>query len=204
MATFITHPLFGAGAAYAVGQSSPKLRKFIALSALCQWLPDIDVLSYAVSVPEQTWLGHRGMAHSLLFAGLIAYGVLRYGYRELRTASQHWWALYAWFFVMTALHGVFDAMVADSLGVAFFWPLDTTRYHLSWQPFLDVPIAAAELLGKRFWYAVFVESQLFSLALASLFVAMRLVETWGMRHSTSMLPQSFTAEQWPVEKGSIS
>jgi inner membrane protein len=197
MATFITHPLFGAGAAYAVGQSRQQTRKFVVLSALCQWLPDIDVLSYVVALPEQQPLGHRGMMHSLVFASLIALAVLRYGYRELRVASPGWWTMYAWFFVLTALHGVFDAMVADSLGVAFFWPFDSTRYHLPWQPFFDVPITAAELLGGQFWYAVFVESQFCSLMLSGLFVLMRLAETWGMRQPAQVLPpmQTLAADQ---------
>src|SRR5262245_34618533 len=144
MATFITHPLFGAGAAYVVGQSRQATWKFIVLSALCQWLPDIDVFSYVLTIQEQHPLGHRGVAHSLVSAGLLALGVLRYGYPELRIAAPHWWSMYTWFFVLTALHGVFDAMVADSLGIAFFWPFDSTRYHLPWQPFIDMPITASE------------------------------------------------------------
>jgi inner membrane protein len=176
MATFLTHPLFGAGAAYVVGQSRPGVKKFMLLSAVCQWVPDIDVLAYMFAIPEQHALGHRGLAHSLLFAGLVALCTVRYGYRELRRGSARWWALSVWFFVMTGLHGVFDGMVADSLGVAFFWPFAMTRYHLTWQPFIDVPIEAPVLWGARFWYAVFVESQLFSLLLAGVFVVMRLAE----------------------------
>jgi inner membrane protein len=197
MATFITHPLFGAGAAYVVGQSSKGVRKFIVLSALCQWLPDIDVVSYLFAINEQHALGHRGLTHSLVFAGLVALGILWYGYRDLRIASPGWWTMYTWFFVMTALHSVFDAMVASSLGVAFFWPLDTTRYQLPWQPFVDVPVEAAYLWSGRFWYAVFVESQLFSLLLAGLFVVMRLAETRGGRQPTERLApmHTLTADQ---------
>jgi inner membrane protein len=197
MATFITHPLFGAGAAYVVGQSSKGARKFIVLSAICQWLPDIDVLSYLFAINEQHALGHRGLAHSLVFAALLALGILRYGYRDLRPASPGWWIMSAWFFVLTALHGVFDAMVASSLGVAFFWPFDTTRYQLPWQPFIDVPVEVSYLWSGRFWYAVFVESQFFSLLLAGLFVAIRLAETWAGRQPTERLSpmQTLTADQ---------
>jgi hypothetical protein len=67
---------------------------------------------------------------------------------------------------MTALHGVFDAMVFDSLGVAFLAPFDTTRYQLPWQPLVDVPIAWSVLRGQL-WYAQLVEGQFFGL----LFVA---------------------------------
>ena len=197
MATCFTHPLFGAGAAYVVGQSRRDIKKFMLLSAVCQCLPDIDVLAYVFAIPESSALGHRGMFHSLVFAGLLALCVLRYGYRELAIGGAKWWRMYAWFFVLTGLHGVFDGMVADSLGIAYFWPFDGTRYHLTWQPFIDVPIEGPVVLEARFWFAVFVESQLFSLVLAGMFVVMRLTETWGRPQPASGLTpiQAFSADQ---------
>lgn len=56
-------------------------------------------------------------------------------------------------------HPPFDAMVEGPLGVAFFWPLDNTRYLLQWRPFIDVPIQTSVVCGAMFWRAVLVECQ---------------------------------------------
>jgi inner membrane protein len=173
MATFISHPLFGAGAAYMVSPSRQGRWKFVLLSTLCQWLPDIDTLAYLFTINESHLLGHRGFAHPLLFAALVALCVVRCGYRHLSTTSPRWWMLCGWFFLMTALHGVFDAMVFDSLGVAFFAPFDSSRYKLPWQPLVDVSIAWSVLQGQL-WYAQWVECQFFGLLFAGWFVVMRL------------------------------
>ena len=173
MATFISHPLFGAGAAYMISPARQGRRKFVLLSTLCQWLPDIDTFAYLFAINESHPLGHRGFAHSLLFAALVALCVVRCCYRQVSTASWRWWTLCSWFFLMTALHGIFDAMVFDSLGVAFFAPFDTTRYQLPWQPLVDVPIVWSALQGQL-WYAQLVECQFFGLLFAGWFVVMRL------------------------------
>ena len=54
MATFVTPPLFGRGAAYALSELRQEARKFILLSVFCQWIPDIDTLSYLVPIEETT------------------------------------------------------------------------------------------------------------------------------------------------------
>jgi inner membrane protein len=175
MATFLTHPLFGASAAYVVSPSRHGRRKFVLLSTVCQWLPDIDTFAYLFAISDSHPLGHRGLAHSLVFAALVALCVVRCWYREMHTFSQRWWTMCGWFFLLTALHGVFDAMVFSSCGVAFLWPFDNTRYHLPWQPLVDVPIAFSALQGQL-WYAVLVECQFFSLLLVGLFVMMRVAD----------------------------
>ena len=67
-------------------------------------------------------------------------------------------------------HLLFDAMVEGPLGVAFFWPLDNTRYLRPWRPFIDVPIQTSVIYGAMFWRAVLVECQVFSLLLIVPFV----------------------------------
>jgi hypothetical protein len=63
------------------------------------------------------------------------------GYRRHALARSRWWALVIWCWALMALHGVFDAMVDASLGVALFWPVDSLRYRLAWRPLVDVPIS---------------------------------------------------------------
>lgn len=116
-----------------------------------------------------------GLAHSGLFAVIVALLVMPHGYREVKRGSMRWWTLCGWFWVITLLHGIVDAMVASSLGMAFFWPFTSMRYNLPWQPLIDVPIVFSALYGRPFWYAVLVECQVFSLVLVSLFVLMRLL-----------------------------
>jgi inner membrane protein len=192
MATFLTHPLFGAGAAYVISHPHKPTKKFVLLSTLCQWLPDIDTVAYLFPISERHALGHRGLAHSGLFAVFVALLMMRFCYREVPRGSRHWWALCGWFWVMTLLHGIFDAMVDSSLGVAFFWPFTSVRYNLPWQPLIDVPIVFSALYGSQFWYAVLVECQFFSLLLVSLFVLMRVLEP-AMRRSPSPFLSSTVA-----------
>ena len=173
MATFLTHPLFGAAAATALtrnlpGPKAPSGRKFVILSTLCQWLPDLDTCAYLLPIAEHHPFGHRGLMHSPVFAFALALIVMHYAYRAIKPGTAHWWRLTAWFFLVTAAHGLFDALVADSLGVAFFWPLSPTRYLLPWQPLLDVPITAAAVLTTTFWRAVLIECQFFSVLMAGL------------------------------------
>jgi inner membrane protein len=172
MATFISHPLFGAGASYILYQSQSKesSQRFIALSTLCQWLPDIDTLSYLFPIDETHPLGHRGLAHSGVFALALGFAVMTIFYRPLKSNRTQWWGHYIWFFLMTLSHGIFDALVDSSLGIAFFWPFDTQRYQFSWQPLLDVPIRFSEFFHPQFWHAQWIECQFFSFLLASLYV----------------------------------
>ena len=88
MATFLTHPLFGASAAWMVSPSRHGRRKFVLLSTVCQWVPDIDTIAYLCAISDSHTLGHRGLAHSLVFAALVAWRVVRCWYREVRTFSQ--------------------------------------------------------------------------------------------------------------------
>jgi inner membrane protein len=46
----------------------------------------------------------------------------------------------SYFALITASHGLFDAMTDGGLGIAFFSPFDTTRYFLPWRPIRVSPI----------------------------------------------------------------
>ena len=176
MATFISHPMFGAGASYILHRSPSKdaTKRFVMLSTLCQWLPDIDTLSYLFSIDEQHPFGHRGMAHSGVFALTLALAVMTIYYRRPKLSQLQWWGYYIWFFLMTLSHGLFDALVDSSLGVAFFWPLNTQRYVFAWRPLMDVPIQFSALFSFQFWHAQWIECQFFSFLLASFYLAYRL------------------------------
>jgi inner membrane protein len=60
-------------------------------------------------------------------------------------------------FLITASHGVLDAMTNGGLGVAFFSPFDPTRYFFSWRPIAVSPIGAGRFLSARGMYVLWTE-----------------------------------------------
>jgi len=64
MASAFSHILV----ALALGQAQPwkgRPIRFWGLSRLCSVLPDVDVVGFAVGIPYEHLLGHRGLTHSL-------------------------------------------------------------------------------------------------------------------------------------------
>jgi len=91
-------------------------------------------------VERGTMLAHRGITHSLLFAALLALAVVWLGLREIESFSKRWWKLLLYFFIVTASHGLLDALTNCGSGVAFFAPFDATRYLFLWRPIEISPI----------------------------------------------------------------
>jgi len=132
MPTIFTHAI----AATALGQFvPPHLRtaasshRFWYWSVVCSMLPDADVIGFGFGIRYGDFLGHRGFTHSLLFAVLV--GLL---------VSRGRMVMAVYFALITASHGLFDAMTDGGLGIAFFSPFDTTRYFLPWRPIEVSPI----------------------------------------------------------------
>ena len=113
--------------------------KLWALSVSCSVLPDADVVTFFLGIPYRDMLGHRGLTHSLSFALAIALLVATL-FPEVKRQSKDWWVLFGYFFVVTASHGLLDAITNGGLGVAFFAPFDETRYFLPWRPIEVSPI----------------------------------------------------------------
>ncbi len=123
-------------------------RKFWWLSVFCSILPDADVLSFAFGIDYGDVLGHRGLTHSLIFAFVLAFVVVRFRFREVQTWTHMWWVFIAQFFLVTASHGLLDAMTNGGLGVAFFAPFDNTRYFFPWRPVLVSPIGIVPFFSR--------------------------------------------------------
>ncbi len=111
-------------------------------------LPDADALLLG-AIPYHHPLGHRGLTHSLFFAALIGVAIAWVLTRVEWNGRQSFWALAAFFTVVTASHGFFDAMTSGGLGVAFFAPFDNTRYFLPWRPIPVSPLSVGGLLSSR-------------------------------------------------------
>lgn len=121
--------------------------RFWYLAILCSILPDIDVLGFKFGIRYGDLWGHRGMTHSLLFAAVIAV-VMAFRFSPARGDRSK---LVLLLFVITASHGVLDAMTNGGLGVAFFSPFDTRRYFFPWTPIQVSPIGASGFFTGRGW-----------------------------------------------------
>lgn len=115
--------------------------------ALCSVIPDLDVIGFRFGVRYGDFWGHRGFTHSLLFSALLAGVVVLLGFRGEQPPLSRF-ALWMYFFLATASHGLLDAMTDGGLGVAFFSPFDNNRYFLPWRPIRVSPIS----FGRFFTY----------------------------------------------------
>jgi inner membrane protein len=102
-------------------------------------LPDIDTFTFAFGVNYGDFLGHRGFAHSLTFAALVALALAFTAFPRERfdvSRTRAW----SYVFLCVASHGALDAMTNEGLGVAFFSPFNLTRYFFPWHPIQVSPI----------------------------------------------------------------
>ena len=146
MASIISHAVaaLGIGAAF----YRPVMPKRVwALAVASAIVPDADVIGFHFGVHYQDFWGHRGFTHSLLFAVFLAVLITALGFRK--TGSSDRKLLWFYFFLVTASHGLLDAMTNGGLGVALFSPFDTTRYFLPWRPIPVSPIGVAQFLSPR-------------------------------------------------------
>jgi inner membrane protein len=122
-------------------------RRLWVLGALCAVLPDADVAGYALGIPYESPLGHRGLTHSIAFAAALAALVGGARFRSPAGFSR----LRAWLylFLATASHGLLDAATNGGLGVAFLAPFDDTRFFLPFRPIQVSPIGVARFLSER-------------------------------------------------------
>lgn len=146
MASLVTHGV----AAATLGALVPlqcKGARFWVVSVICSLTPDIDVAGLWLGIPYDALLGHRGLTHSLAFAVLFAAAVVRYG--ALRTTEQERLRLTGYLALVTASHGVLDAMTDGGLGVAFFAPFDHARFFLPWRPLVVSPIGVQPFISGQ-------------------------------------------------------
>lgn len=80
------------------------------------------------------------MTHSILFAFVTAVIMCLLFLRDVPVASRVGLLRIGLLFLVTASHGVLDAMTNGGYGIAFFSPFDTTRYFLPFTPVVVSPI----------------------------------------------------------------
>src|SRR5260370_21626726 len=95
---------------------------FWVLTVFLPIAPDFDAFS---NRPYGSLWGHRGFTHSLAFAlalGLLSAGLTFYYFKA------RFWVLAAFFFAITASHGLWVAFTDGGFGIPFFWPLSDHRF----------------------------------------------------------------------------
>ena len=148
MPTIFSHSL----AAVALGSAYPERKlppRFWVLAALCAALPDVDVLGFTLGLSRDDVLSHRGFTHSLFFAAGIGFLIVVAFFSNWEKFSKRWWTLIAFFFIVTASHGVLDAMTNGGRGIAFFAPFSDTRYFFPWRPIEVSPLGLDRFLSGR-------------------------------------------------------
>jgi len=133
MATDYSHAVVGLGLARLYA-TKPMPWAYWGLAAVLPIIPDLDVFS---SAAYGTWLGHRGVTHSLVFALLLGVITAGVAFRYFRV---RWWSLSALFFVIIASHGLLDALTWGGEGIPFFWPLEGRYGNWGLLPLSDVPL----------------------------------------------------------------
>jgi len=141
MPTILGHPAVAAAVEPIAGARN-RVALF-AVAALCSILPDADVVAFPLGIPYGHPFGHRGFSHSILFAAIVAL-VASLAFRA-RDEGARIGRLFAIFFVVTASHGLLDAMTTGGRGIAFFAPFDNRRFFLPWRPIPVSPIGAGAL-----------------------------------------------------------
>ncbi len=149
MPTFIGHAVTAA-AISSLAPDTVRSKSSALLCAACAIAPDLDSITFRLGIPYDSWLGHRGFSHSLVFAGMLA--AAAYGAAPKRGAGNgQRFLLWMCFFASAALHGVLDGMTNGGLGVAFFSPFDTARYFLPWRPIAVSPISVMRFFSYGGW-----------------------------------------------------
>ena len=120
-------------------------------------LPDADVVAFTVGIPYGSEWGHRGAAHSLVFAALLAAAIA--GIAKLAGQRALLPFVVAW--AVIASHGVLDAFTDGGKGIALLWPFTHARFFAPWQPIPVAPIGL-DFLSARGLYCIAVEALLFA------------------------------------------
>lgn len=118
------------------------------IGAVCSAIPDLDVIGFSFGIRYGDFWGHRGFAHSLAFAALLALGIVLLGFRH-GVCGMHAPVLWLYLFLAAASHGLLDAMTDGGLGVALFSPFDNHRYFFPWTPIRVSPIGVGRFFGAR-------------------------------------------------------
>jgi inner membrane protein len=169
MPSAITHAAVGAMAAFAFPPARAP-RHFGVLAVACAVLPDLDVISFFYRLPYHSFFSHRGFFHSLFFALILAFAVTALFFSGGKPFSRRTLPFFVFFFLVTASHGLLDALNSGGYGAALFLPFDPARYSFPWTPLPISPIRLRSFFSPWGWNVL--KSEILWIWLPGLFLAL--------------------------------
>jgi inner membrane protein len=148
--------------------------RVLLLGVVCSIVPDVDVLGFYYGIQYGDLWGHRGLTHSIFFAGLLSASLVGLWYRQMPAGVKAGICFY--FFLCTASHGVLDAMTDGGLGVAFFSPFDTGRYFFSVRPVVVSPIGIGTFFNEDAFQVLASEAKWIWLPTVAAFLILRALQ----------------------------
>lgn len=173
MASAISHVLV-ALALGKLSQHNVMTWRVLLLGVVCSIVPDLDVIGFHYGIPYGDLWGHRGLTHSIFFAGLLSAVLVGLYYRRQSRIVMA--GLFLYLFLCTASHSVLDAMTDGGLGVAFFSPFDTCRYFFTARPVAVSPIGVSEFFGQEVLHILATEAKWIWLPTGIVFVVLRTLQ----------------------------
>jgi inner membrane protein len=142
------------------------VRSMVAFSAL-SLAPDLDVIAFRFGIPYGAPWGHRGAAHSIVIAlvlATVAVLATRLQRRQVGfgQTDKLLWLLCAG---VAISHGLLDTLTDGGLGIALLWPFSNARYFAPWTPIPVAPIGE-RMLSERGFRVVLTEALQFAPLLA--------------------------------------
>jgi inner membrane protein len=126
-------------------------RRFVPLAVVCAVLPDMDVISFFYRLPYHHFFSHRGFFHSLFFSLILSFAVAALFFPDRKSLSPKGVRLFGFFFLVTAGHGLLDALNSGGYGVGLFLPFDDSRYSFPWTPLPISPIRVRSFFSAWGW-----------------------------------------------------
>lgn len=164
MASLLAHaalPLVVLGAIRPRDGDERHERRLAVAAVVCSCLPDLDMLGVLFEVRATDPTGHRGVAHSIVMATLVALFVAIVWFRSLGLWGPRWRRALWFLLAIAASHGLIDAMTTGESGVALFSPFDRGRYAFPFKLLPSCPVGLKEWLG--FWGLLTIANEIFYL-----------------------------------------
>ncbi len=127
MPTIISHIAVPIAIGFGLGRKKIS-EHLLCAGVLASVLPDADVLGFKFGIEYASQFGHRGFSHSIVFA--LCMGILAALFHRRLDSSRI--AAFLFVSLCTVSHALLDALTDGGLGVALFWPYDTTRFFFPW------------------------------------------------------------------------
>ncbi|MGH9760093.1 MAG: metal-dependent hydrolase, partial [Blastocatellia bacterium] len=100
MASALTHPAVPLALKFIYPEGTIPPR-FLIAGIICSVVPDLDVIGFQFGIRYGDMLGHRGLTHSIVFAGVLS-ALVFFILRRSDPQRSSSWVLYLYLFLSTA------------------------------------------------------------------------------------------------------